>query len=91
MTPLWEASTTVVAQAGGFGTNGIQRWILDNVFPLLLMCLGLLFLFLGGGKGDNSAIMKRLGGAFACLAVIGIAVTGAGVDMSTFIAGLFHS
>ena len=46
-------------------------------------------LWLGGGKGDNAGVMRRVGGVFVALAIIGLAVSGAGVDLGTWIAGLF--
>lgn len=70
-------------------TGGIRSWILDNVVPLLLLAVALLMLWLGGGKGDNAGVMRRVGGVFVALAIIGLAVSGAGVDLGTWIAGLF--
>ena len=70
-------------------TGGIRNWILDNVVPLLLLAVALLMLWLGGGKGDNAGVMRRVGGVFVALAIIGLAVSGAGVDLGTWIAGLF--
>ena len=70
-------------------TGGIRDWILDNVVPLLLLAVALLMLWLGGGKGDNAGVMRRVGGVFVALAIIGLAVSGAGVDLGTWIAGLF--
>ncbi len=70
-------------------TGGIRNWILDNVVPLLLLGVALLMLWLGGGKGDNAGVMRRVGGVFVALAIIGLAVSGAGVDLGTWIAGLF--
>lgn len=73
------------------GTGGIQRWILDNLLPLLLLTVAVLLLWLGGGKGDNAGVMRRVGGVIVALAVIGLAVNGTGVDIGTFIAGLFST
>ncbi len=70
-------------------TGGIRNWILDNVVPLLLLAVALLMLWLGGGKGDNAGVMRRVGGVFVALAIIGLAVSGAGVELGTWIAGLF--
>ena len=80
----------VLAQ-NGLGTSGIQGWIVDNVIPLLLLTVALLLLWLGGGQGDNAGVMRRVVGVFVALALIGFAVTGAGVDIGTFLAGLFSS
>lgn len=72
-------------------TQGIRGWILNNLLPLLLLTVALLLLWLGGGKGDNAGVMRRVGGVFVALAVIGLAVSGTGVDIGTFIAGLFST
>ncbi|GLZ43694.1 hypothetical protein [Actinokineospora sp. NBRC 105648] len=71
------------------GTSGLRTWILDNVIPLLLLIVALLLLWLGGGKGDNAGVMKRLGGVIVALAIIGLAVTNAGEGIGRWIAGLF--
>lgn len=84
------AQLDVLAQTE-LGTTGIRGWILNNLLPLLLLTVALLLLWLGGGKGDNAGVMRRVIGVFVALAVIGFAVTGAGVDVGTFIAGLFST
>ncbi|MDQ3403597.1 MAG: hypothetical protein M3443_16410 [Actinomycetota bacterium] len=71
------------------GTGGIRDWILNNLVPLLLLVVALLLLWLGGGKGDNAGVMKRLGGVIVALAIIGLAVTNAGEGIGRWIAGLF--
>lgn len=80
----------VLAQAG-LGTQGVRGWILTNLLPLLLLTVALLLLWVGGGHGDNAGVMKRVGGVFVALAIVGLAVTGSGVDIGTFLAGLFSS
>ncbi|AHH94434.1 hypothetical protein GCM10010174_20910 [Kutzneria viridogrisea] len=75
--------------AGTPSTNNIQTWITGNLIPLLLLAVALLLLWLGGGKGDNAGVMRRLGGVIVALAIIGIALTGAGVDIGKWLAGLF--
>ena len=77
--------------ADAFGTSGVSQWILNNIVPLLLLVVALLLLYLGGGKGDNAGVMRRVGGVFVALAIIGIAVTGAGVHIGTWLASLFNS
>lgn len=77
--------------ASTFGTSGFSQWILNNIVPLLLLVVALLLLYLGGGKGDNAGVMRRIGGVFVALALIGIAVTGAGVHIGTWLASLFNS
>lgn len=78
----------VVAQTG-LDTGGLQEWMLDNVIPLLLLTVAVLLLWLGGGRGDNAGVMRRLGGVIIALGIVGLAVSGAGVDVGSWISGLF--
>ncbi|ACU34845.1 MULTISPECIES: hypothetical protein [Actinosynnema] len=81
---------TLAQQAPSLGTTGVRQWILDNLVPLLLLTVAVLLLWLGGGKGDNAGVMRRLGGVIIALAIIGLAVTtNAGADIGSWIAGLF--
>ncbi|HEY3693423.1 MAG TPA: hypothetical protein VGL46_24560 [Pseudonocardiaceae bacterium] len=80
---------TVVSQATELGTNNLRAWMLNNVVPLLLLAVAVLLLWLGGGKGDNAGVMRRVGGVIIALGVVGLAVSGAGVNLGTWIAGLF--
>lgn len=82
------ALTMWITQAE-LGTGGLRTWILDNLVPLLLLAVAVLLIWLGGGKGDNAGVMRRVGGVIIALGVIGLAVSGAGVDLGTWIAGLF--
>ncbi|WP_167119386.1 hypothetical protein [Amycolatopsis viridis] len=72
-------------------TRGVQQWLLDNVIPLVLLAVALLLLWLGGGKGDNAGVMRRLAGVVIALAIVGLAVSGLGVNVGEWIAGLFTS
>jgi hypothetical protein len=78
----------VVAQAE-LSTNNLRTWMLDNVVPLMLLAVAVLLLWLGGGKGDNAGVMRRVGGVIIALGIVGLAVSGAGVNLGTWIAGLF--
>lgn len=79
-----------IAQQGELGTSGVRDWILSNIIPLLLLVVALMLLWLGGGKGDNAGVMRRLGGVIVALAIIGLAVTtNLGAQVGTWIAGLF--
>lgn len=83
-------TTLELVQESGLGTGGVRQWILDNIIPLLLLVVALLLLWLGGGKGDNAGVMRRLGGVIVALAIIGLAVTtNAGSNIGKWIAGLF--
>ncbi|MQA08035.1 MAG: hypothetical protein GEU98_05670 [Pseudonocardiaceae bacterium] len=79
-----------LAQQGELGTGGVRAWILDNAVPLLLLAVALLLLWLGGGKGDNAGVMRRLAGVVVALAIIGLAVTNAGPQIGQWLAGLFR-
>ena len=77
--------------AAGLGTHNVQEWIKGNVIPLLLLGVALLLLWMGGGKGDNAGVMKRLAGVLVALGIIGLAVSGAGIDLGTWLANLFQN
>jgi hypothetical protein len=79
---------TVVAQAE-LATNNLQAWMLENIIPLLLLAVAVLLLWLGGSKGDNAGVMRRVGGVIIALGVIGLAVSGTGPELGTWIASLF--
>jgi hypothetical protein len=79
----------LVARGAELNTNNLRTWMLDNVIPLLLLTVAVLLLWLGGGKGDNAGVMRRLAGVIVALGVIGLAVSGSGVNLGTWIAGLF--
>ncbi|MBE1580064.1 MULTISPECIES: hypothetical protein [Amycolatopsis] len=78
-----------LAQGGELGTGNVRTWLIDNIIPLVLLAVALLLLWLGGGKGDNAGVMRRLAGVVIALAIIGLAVSGAGVNVGQWIAGLF--
>lgn len=78
-----------LAADGELKTRGVQNWMLDNIIPLVLLAVALLLLWLGGGKGDNAGVMRRLAGVVIALAIIGLAVSGLGVNVGQWIAGLF--
>jgi hypothetical protein len=80
---------TLVAQGAELNTNNLRTWMLDNIVPLLLLGVAVLLLWLGGGKGDNAGVMRRLAGVIVALGVVGLAVSGSGVDLGAWIAGLF--
>lgn len=89
---MMTALITFAQDSKGLGTTGIRGWILDNLVPLLLLAVALLLLWLGGGKGDNAGVMRRLGGVVIALAIIGLAVTtSAGQDIGEWIASLFKA
>jgi hypothetical protein len=86
------ALITLAQDQKGLGSGGVRNWILDNLVPLLLLAVALLLLWLGGGKGDNAGVMRRLAGVVVALAIIGLAVTtSAGKDIGEWIASLFRA
>lgn len=82
---------TFLAQEKGLSTSGLMAWLQNNVVPLLLLGVAVLMLWIGGGKGDNAGVMRRVGGVVIALAIIGFAVSGAGVNIGEWISGLFIS
>ncbi|MEU3275325.1 hypothetical protein ABZ639_31115 [Saccharomonospora sp. NPDC006951] len=78
-----------LAQQQPIGTTGVRDWLINNIIPLVLLAVALLLLWLGGGKGDNAGVMRRLAGVVIALAIIGLAVSGLGVNVGEWIAGLF--
>ncbi|MET0233414.1 MAG: hypothetical protein ABW224_02120 [Kibdelosporangium sp.] len=86
------ALITLAQDPKGLGTGGVREWILNNLVPLLLLVVAILLLWLGGGKGDNAGVMRRLAGIVVALAIIGLAVsTSAGKDIGEWIASLFRA
>ncbi|WP_298176355.1 hypothetical protein [Saccharomonospora sp.] len=81
--------TLAMLAQGELGTENVRDWILDNIIPLVLLAVALLLLWLGGGKGDNAGVMRRLAGVVIALAIVGLAVSGLGVDVGEWLASLF--
>lgn len=81
--------TSATLAAGGVSTNGLQTWLQSNVIPLLLLLVAVIVLWLGGGKGDNAGVMRRIGGVVLGLGVIGLALNGGGIHIGQWIAHLF--
>ena len=75
------------AQPGGLSTTGLQSWIQDNVVPLILLSIAVILLWLGG-RGDNAGVARRSVGLIVGLVALGIAVSGNGPAIGTFLASL---
>jgi NhaP-type Na+/H+ and K+/H+ antiporter len=71
------------------GTNGLQDWITNNVVPLIVLFIAVIMLF-ASGKGDLAKLFKIGAGALISLAVLGIALTGAGVNIGTELSKLLN-
>ena len=75
----------LVAQAPG--TGGLQGWIQDNIVPLILLAIAIMLLWIGG-RGDNAGVARRSVGLIVGLIALGIAVSGQGDEVGTFLARL---
>ena len=73
--------------AQDLNTRGLQRWIQDNVVPLVLLGIAVILLWIGG-RGDNAGVARRSVGLMVGLVALGIAVSGNGPDVGTFLARL---
>ena len=85
MTALEDGRMSVLAQ--GLTTTGLQGWIQDNVVPLILLSIAVILLWLGG-RGDNAGVARRSVGLIVGLVALGIAVSGNGPAIGTFLASL---
>ena len=81
--------TTIAAlyAQGNVSTGGLQKWIQDNVVPLVLLAIAVILLWIGG-RGDNAGGAGRWGGLLIGLVALGIAVSGNGPAIGNFLAGL---
>jgi hypothetical protein len=61
---------------------GLQSWIKNNVIPLVLLGIAVIMLF-SSGKGDLAKLFRIGAGVIIALAVLGVALTGAGVNIGT--------
>lgn len=72
---------------GGLSTTGLQGWIQDNVVPLILLGIAVILLWIGG-RGDNAGVARRSIGLIVGLVALGIAVSGSGPQIGSFLASL---
>ncbi len=77
----------VALLAQGLSTGGLQGWIQDNVVPLVLLGIAVILLWIGG-RGDNAGVARRSVGLVIGLIALGIAVSGSGPEIGSFLAGL---
>ena len=73
--------------AQDLNTRGLQGWIQDNVVPLILLGIAIMLLWVGG-RGDNAGVARRSVGLIVGLIALGIAVSGSGDEVGTFLAKL---
>lgn len=79
--------STWLTLAQGVGTGGLQTWIQENVVPLVLLGIAVILLWIGG-RGDNAGVARRSIGLIIGLVALGIAVSGNGPEIGSFLAGL---
>lgn len=80
-----EALVALSAQAVSSGP--LQQWIQENVVPLILLGIAITLLWIGG-KGDNAGVARRSVGLIIGLVALGIAVSGNGPEIGSFLASL---
>lgn len=73
--------------AQNLNTKGLQGWIQDNIVPLILLGIAIILLWVGG-RGDNAGVARRSVGLIVGLIALGIAVSGSGPQVGTFLARL---
>ena len=73
--------------AQDINTRGLQGWIQDNIVPLILLAIAIILLWVGG-RGDNAGVARRSVGLIVGLIALGIAVSGSGDEVGTFLARL---
>jgi hypothetical protein len=77
----------LVLYAQGLSTTGLQGWIQQNVVPLILLGIAIILLWIGG-RGDNAGVARRSIGLIVGLVALGIAVSGNGPEIGSFLASL---
>ena len=81
------ALSTAFTLAQDITTRGLQGWIQDNIVPLILLGIAIILLWVGG-RGDNAGVARRSVGLIVGLIALGIAVSGSGDEVGTFLARL---
>jgi hypothetical protein len=87
LTALNALPTVAFTLAQDLNTRGLQGWIQDNVVPLILLGIAIILLWVGG-RGDNAGVARRGFGLIVGLIALGIAVSGSGDEVGTFLARL---
>jgi hypothetical protein len=87
LTALDALPTAAFTLAQDLNTRGLQGWIQDNIVPLLLLGIAIMLLWVGG-RGDNAGVARRSVGLIVGLMALGIAVSGSGDEVGTFLARL---
>ncbi|MDN5857653.1 MAG: hypothetical protein L0H84_03435 [Pseudonocardia sp.] len=79
--------SALAVYAQGVSSGPLQTWIQQNVVPLILLGIAIILLWIGG-RGDNAGVARRSIGLIIGLVALGIAVSGRGPEVGTFLAGL---
>lgn len=79
--------TAAFTLAQNLTTSGLQGWIQNNIVPLILLGIAIILLWVGG-RGDNAGVARRSVGLIVGLIALGIAVSGSGPQVGTFLAKL---
>ena len=87
LTALNALPTAAFTLAQNLSTRGLQGWIQDNIVPLVLLGIAIILLWIGG-RGDNAGVARRSVGLIVGLVALGIAVSGSGPQVGTFLAKL---
>ena len=87
LTGLNALPTAAFMLAQNLNTRGLQGWIQDNIVPLILLGIAIMLLWIGG-RGDNAGVARRSVGLLVGLVALGIAVSGNGPEIGTFLAKL---
>ena len=87
LTGLDALPTAAFTLAQDLNTRGLQGWIQDNIVPLILLGIAIMLLWVGG-RGDNAGVARRSVGLIVGLIALGIAVSGSGDEVGTFLARL---
>ena len=86
MTSLY-TSAVVLAQGQTISSTPLQKFITDNIVPLILLVIAVILLWIGG-RGDNAGVARRPIALVVGLAVLGIAVSGKAGAVGQFLASL---
>lgn len=73
--------------AQGVSSGPLQEWIQQNVVPLVLLGIAIILLWIGG-RGDNAGVARRSIGLIIGLVALGIAVSGNGPAIGSYLASL---
>jgi hypothetical protein len=74
-------------QASELNSGPLQKFVTDNIVPLLLLAIAVIMLWIGG-RGDNAGVARRSIGVVVGLVALGIALSGQAGEVGKFLASL---